>query len=125
MPFTDAQIAEIRTWVPWSPPTDAALDDAADRLSNSIYQVAREFLRARLMELVADPASFSIPGDYSQNTGENMRVLGERIKELDALVDAETAGTDGEMSSGYLCRDDPSRRATAGGAPDLSGWPTR
>ena len=125
MSFTDAQIAEVRTWVPWSPPSDADLDDAADRLSGSVYQVAREYLRARLMVLVSNPASFSIPGDYSQNTGENMRMIENRIVELDALIVAETAGTDGEMSSGYLCRDDPSRRATAGGAPDLSGWPTR
>lgn len=125
MAFTDAQIAELRTWVPWSPPTDADLDDAADRLSGSVYQVAREYLRARLMTLVANPASFSIPGDYSQNTGENMRMIENRIGELDALILIEGAGTDGELSSGFMCRDDPSRRATAPGALDLSSWPFR
>lgn len=32
MSFTDAQIAEVRTWVPWTPPSDAEIDDAADTL---------------------------------------------------------------------------------------------
>jgi len=125
MSFTDAQIAEVRTWVPWTPPSDAEIDDAADTLDGSVYQVARMFLRKRLMTLVASPATISIPGDFSQSTGENMRIIQSMIAELDTLIDQEQAGTDGPLSTGYLCRDDPSRRATAPGGPSVANWPFR
>ena len=109
MSFTDAELAEVRTWVPWET-DDAVLDDAADRLDNSLWRVIQERLRIRLMTLASSPVSFSIPGDYSQNTAENIRLLNEKLAEVTVYVAGELEdGAPGALAIGQLVRDDPSR----------------
>lgn len=88
--MTDDERAEIRTWV-GAEPTDAELDAIWARLED-VGDVVRAVLRRRLADLVASPASVTIPGEVSVNTAANIKALQDRL----ALVD-DTYGPGGGL----------------------------
>lgn len=95
MAFTTAQLIELRTWLPWDPPTDADLQARADELgSDSIYPVVVEQLRVQYTILLQNPAQFTIPGDWSQNTTVNLQHL------RDLMADATKASNDEALAAG-------------------------
>lgn len=75
--------AEVGTRVP---PSDDELDDIHDR-RGGLVGVVREVWSTRLANLLATPATFAIPGDYSQSTGENIRALRALLDRLAGLPD--------------------------------------
>ena len=90
MPFTTEQVATIRaSWIPAEPPTDAELVLRSQELgSDSIYPVVIEVLCKQLMLLVGTPASFTIPGDYGQNTAANITALEKLIADAEKAMAA-------------------------------------
>ena len=106
--ITDDELAVLRTWVPWSPPADGTLEDSYTRLGG-IYQIAEEEIRRRLHERMAEPDSFTIPGDYSQRTGDAMEQLRAALSEVASLAATERAtlaGSDGPIVPGRFVRVD-------------------
>lgn len=96
MAFTVDQLEELRTWLPWDPPTDVDLQARGDDLgTDSIYPTVVEQLRVQYTRLLMSPASFSIPGDWSQNTSENLKHLKDLISNAEGLRDNETLGESG------------------------------
>lgn len=82
MALSTADLKYLRTKVgSREPPTDADLQDGYDRLG-ILDAVAREILEIRLADLLADPASFSVSGEYSQDTSANIRELRETLGSL-------------------------------------------
>lgn len=63
------------------PPTDADLSAYHDSFGG-LVGVVRAVWAARLSALLADPASFSIGGEYSQSTAANIKAYEERLKSL-------------------------------------------
>lgn len=107
MALSDDDLTYIRSAIgAAAPPTDDDLYDAFDRLDSSDAVIA-EVLRARLANLLTQPASFSLSGVYSQSNSETIRALTERLAQAEAAA-AVAAGTSG-VQSGYLVRDTPAR----------------
>lgn len=75
--------AEIGTQVP---PSDDDLDEIYAR-RGGLVGVIREVWSGRLARLIATPASFTIPGDYGQSTGENIRAIREKLTAIAHLPD--------------------------------------
>lgn len=77
------------------------LADAETRLTrlSDEWLVVVEVLEERLSTLVATPASFSIPGDYSQDTRDNIRLVERAL--ADARAEAE-AGEDIDENLVYV-----------------------
>ena len=63
------------------PPSDADLDTMHDRLDTP-EAVVVEVLEKRLAEYEARPASFSVPGEYSQSTAANIEALRMRLRRV-------------------------------------------
>lgn len=80
MPLTEEQIYTVRRQVGLEP-SDADLNDTFDRLGD-VDEVVREILEIRAAELRRVPATFAIPGEYSQSTAENLKSLEEQLSEL-------------------------------------------
>jgi hypothetical protein len=81
MAITAEQLAEVRDWV-GSTPDDGEVGDTFDALG-SVRDTIRRILRRRRADLIANPAQFSVPGEYSQNTGDNLKYLDALIASLD------------------------------------------
>jgi hypothetical protein len=98
-------------------PTDNQLQTAFDGLGD-VAQVALRFLRRRLALLVAQPAQFGVPGEYSQNTGANITALREMIADIEANGLSPSVG--GLLEVSQLVRPDAER-----GRPDefCEPWP--
>lgn len=81
--------------------TNTDLTDAETRYLRlgSEWLVVVEVLEERMATLVATPASFSIPGEYSQDTKENIRILERAL--ADARAEAE-AGEDIDENLVYI-----------------------
>jgi hypothetical protein len=65
-------------------PEDAVLNTLYDTLvvegkEQPLEWVILETLEVRLAEMIRNPASFSVSGEYSQNTSENIKALKEAI----------------------------------------------
>lgn len=84
MPLTTEQIEEARRWV-GNEPADAILDDIFDR-TGTLRLTIDEVLHDRYAELVRTPASFSIPGEYSQSTADNLKALKTLMAEFAGAV---------------------------------------
>lgn len=69
----------------------AVLQESYDRLG-SLDAVAREILETRLADLLADPASFAIPGEYSQDTRTNIENLQKTLASLGGTSDLGEGG---------------------------------
>lgn len=76
------ELAWVRARIGDEPP-DADLHAIHDRVGTR-EGVAREVLLGRLQALRAAPAQFTVPGEYSQNTGENIKALERAIAAIDA-----------------------------------------
>ncbi len=72
-----------------TPPTDATLDARYDALGDRTA-VVKEVIDRRLANLLSDPASFSVSGEYSQSTEANIRALQAKLEDL--------GGSSGESS---------------------------
>jgi hypothetical protein len=59
-------------------PLDAELNTIFDRVGN-VDQLVLEVLETRYAELIRNPATFSVSGEYSQSTAENIKALAKRI----------------------------------------------
>lgn len=107
MALEEATEAEIRTWVG----TAAETSDLAARYERlrSVHAVALEVLRLRLADVLANPATFSIDGDYSQSWGENIRTLRSQVAQLELLVAAGSTAVAGTVTTGQLTRCDRGR----------------
>lgn len=82
MTLTDEQLIEIRVQIGDStPPTDNDLDAIYVRKGDQQLVVA-EVLTRRLANLLSDPASFSVSGEYSQSTSDNIKALREQLGNL-------------------------------------------
>jgi hypothetical protein len=112
--LTAAQLAEIRDWVTWDPPTDSDLQATYTGLGFQWAVVVR-YLRRRLQEFIANPAQFSLPGDYSQNTAANISALRDSLSRAEGLLAVEMA----EAGSGGVAR--LSRRDPLRDCPNV--WP--
>lgn len=82
-------LAEIRELI-GSQPDDVAVEVVYDRKAAMgvaddllVASTALSILRQRRAELLLTPASFSVPGDYSQSTGDNIRALDGLIADLE------------------------------------------
>ena len=84
MPLSGDDLTYLRRRV-GSSPDDAALEviyaTYEDR-AHPLEHLTLHVLETRLADLLANPASFSVSGEYSQSTGENIRALTK-------LVDAQ------------------------------------
>lgn len=60
-------------------PDDATVGDVFDRLGGNVEATIDEILETRLATLMASPAQFSIPGEYSQSTAANITALQTKL----------------------------------------------
>lgn len=81
MPLSAEDLEHVRDYVSWTPPTDDDLHAAYDELGEW-QAVAYRFTRRRLSELLGAPASFTVPGMYSEDNGPNITALGKSLGEL-------------------------------------------
>ena len=89
MSLSDAEIVAIRRRV-GSVPDDTELNSIYDR-TGSVTETAREVLELRLAELLRTPATFSVSGEYSQGTAENIKGLQQSLAELGDLDNDDPA----------------------------------
>lgn len=90
MPLSVAQRYEVRRWVGSAPP-DADLDANFDRLG-TVRAVIEEILQTRLADFTRAPATFAIPGEYSQSVGDNIDALQDLLASLnDADLSTEVS----------------------------------
>lgn len=111
MAFTDVQMADVREWIQWDPPTDADLDAAHDQLGGGIMRVVVKALDKRYVAMVVNPAQFSVAGEYSQNTAENIKAMAALLTRARGLLVIEDAALAGESAMARLVRRDPVRDA--------------
>lgn len=108
MALTDAQLALIRNEV-GSNPDDASLQAIYDRVA-TLYGTALEVQSQRLADFRANPAQFSVAGEYGQNVAANIAALTEHVAQLVAKAAAEAAGADPfELTSGLVTTTVPTR----------------
>lgn len=82
--LTQDQLVYVRRQIGNSP-TDAELQVTYDRLAD-VDQVVLEVLEIRLANLIADPATFSVSGEYSQSTAVNIQALQKKLDEWKAYM---------------------------------------
>lgn len=68
------------------PPTDETLDQLYT-LRGGLVGVVRHVWQGRLANLINNPASFSVSGEYSQNTAANIAAIQRRLLELAGVPD--------------------------------------
>ena len=88
-PLTEDQVQVLRRQV-GDRPTTQELQDIYDR-TGSLTATAREILEVRLANYQADPASFSVHGEYSQDTGTNIAALQKALAELGDLDSGDSS----------------------------------
>lgn len=93
--LTEAQLVTVRRQV-GNKPTDAVVQATYDR-TGTLTETVREILEIRVANLRAAPTSFSVPGEYSQDTAG-------QIKAIDALLAGlgDLDNTDPEDDAGGL-----------------------
>jgi hypothetical protein len=91
-----------------TPPSDSQLAVMLERIG-SAAGVALEVLRTRYADLLSQPASFSIAGEYSQSTGENIRSMEKLIAQVEALAASDGVETGFTVGVVDLVRSDPAR----------------
>lgn len=113
MAFTDDELIEVRSWVPWDT-DDLTLDNAHDRLGSK-WAVIVERLRLRKQQWVENPAQFGIGGgEYSQNVKTNIEALERDIAAAQKERIAEIAIAAGGAHRAQLSRRDPVRNTPTG-----------
>ncbi len=87
MALSSDQLASIRDEIGTAePPTTADLDVIYDRVSG-LVGVVRAVWAQRLANLLAEPATFSVSGEYSQSTSANIEAIRKRLSELASYPD--------------------------------------
>jgi hypothetical protein len=87
MPLDPDQLAIVRDEIGTvEPPSDGDLDDIYDR-KGGLVGVVRTVWAQRLANLLAEPATFSVAGEYSQSTRDNIEGIQNRLKELSGTAD--------------------------------------
>lgn len=81
--LTEGQLVTLRRQV-GSSPTDGELQLIFDRVG-SLTETAREVLEIRLANLRAEPTSFTVPGEYSQDTSGQIKALDAQLAKLGDL----------------------------------------
>ena len=88
-------LAQVRFYVPWEPPTDADLDADYEALVTeygsldgraSWQRVARDRCRAKLQTILGNPTGLTIPGEYGESWSANVDGLRRAIAELDSMI---------------------------------------
>lgn len=102
-PLTEAQLAVLRRRV-GNGLTVEELQAVYDRTEN-LTETAREILEIRLATMLADPASFNVAGEYSQDTSTNIKEIRSSLAWLGDLDSPET--TDDEDTLGTVEIFDP------------------
>lgn len=92
MPLGTADLAWVRSKV-GPAPDDAQLDEIYNRVG-AREEVVREVLDARLAALVAKPAQFSVPGEYSQDVSANINALRAAVREVESSPTVNTSRPD-------------------------------
>lgn len=103
MTLSTNDLAEVRDWITWTPPTDDDLNAAHDTLGFKWAVVVR-YLRRRLQSFIGNPAQFSVSGDYSQNTQANITALQAQLTQAEANLAVEQATFNGGVYA-YTRRD--------------------
>lgn len=85
--LTEEDLVYLRTQI-GSGLNGSDAQDRFDRLGNTRL-VVKEILEQRLADLLAQPATFNVAGEYSQSTAENIKALQQQLENLGS------AGTDG------------------------------
>lgn len=80
MALSADQLVTIRRAV-GTAPDDAELNTIYAR-TGDVAELILEVLETRLADMKRQPASFSIPGEYSQSTGDNIRALEKAVASL-------------------------------------------
>lgn len=87
MALDSEQLAEVRDEIGTiEPPSDSDLDDIHDR-KGGLVGVVRAAWAQRLANLLAEPATFSVSGEYSQSVRDNIEGIQNRLKELAGVPD--------------------------------------
>ncbi len=82
MALSSDQLATIRDEIGTAAtPTDADLDVIHDRVSG-LVGVVRAVWAQRLANMLAEPATFSVSGEYSQSVAANIEAIRKRLSEL-------------------------------------------
>lgn len=86
-------------------PTDAELNTLHDTLIvegkvQPTEWVILEVLETRLADLIRNPASFNVSGEYSQSTVENIKALKEQIAGQRAWMEGQGIVLDGVAEGG-------------------------
>lgn len=118
MAMTTDELAAVRTYVVWDPPTDADLHAEQERLGGT-WAAALAAMRTRYSVMLNDPSSFTISGEYGESrSGESLKHFAGLIDEVAALAAAEAAGDDTPtiepMTSGQLVREPSSWSGSRG-----------
>lgn len=79
--LTDDQLTYLHDHLGASADEDD-LQSRYDRLG-TLDLVITEVLQRRLADLVSKPASFSVAGEYSQNTGPNIEALTKQLAQFE------------------------------------------
>lgn len=87
MALTPDQLSIVRAEIGDAvPPEDGDLDDLHEQYGG-LVGIVRHIWKHRLADLLADPASFTVPGEYGQNTTENIKAIQKRLFELASYAD--------------------------------------
>lgn len=125
MPLDSTDLAWVRTYVVWTPPTDADLSARFDLLiaevmRNPYYRgtfdpillaksyrivTAEAFVRTRLYEMLDQPDAFTTE-DYSESWRGNPQFLSKALDELQAMA-PDGGVTIGQFQRADGYRDDP------------------
>lgn len=108
MAITADDLVLLREWVPWSPPTDAEVSARFDTLG-SWQSVALGYTRRRLSEMLANPSSFSVGGEYSESWTGNISALSANVKLLEGMIPMDESAPGAGFSSAQLVRPGRSR----------------
>lgn len=117
MALSAFDLAQLRTYVAWDPPTDATLEEAwealdAEGIDPTWQRIARDQVRAKLSELLGKPASWSAGGDYAENWSANVQALQRSLADLEeqlAVLESDDAGAVNGVGVGRAQRADRSR----------------
>lgn len=116
MAMTSEELYQLRTWLPWNPPTDTDLNARWDVLSGDFWGLVIEQLRRQLMLALTVPGQFSIAGEYGQTTKENIDGIRAAMKDAEQEALAGVGG----ISVASLVRPNP----YAAGRTPLAGQVT-
>jgi hypothetical protein len=78
-------LAQIRDWVGSTPDDDTVALSYERSDTGNVELTALSILRKRRADLLSNPTSFELVGDYREDRGKNLEALNAQIPELAAL----------------------------------------